>query len=101
MVPTFKRGDPALHDSWRQLEVGTQFGLLQECIVFGRTRAVVRAYLSPYQSGYVRDVADAHLVLHEFLAEVVHSGRCAWGFFGRPLEGLPPYLEAVARPPSA
>ena len=82
MVPVFKKGDAVLIDSWRLIEVETQMGLLQELLIFNRAVHCVRAYLSSFQSGYIRDVGDAHLVLHEVLSAVISDDRCAWGFMG-------------------
>ena len=56
----------------------TQLGLFQEGILFGRLKEPIRSYLTPGQSGYVRDVSDAHLLLHELQASVIGSGRCLW-----------------------
>ena len=78
MCPKYKGGLPLLADNWRQLEICSQFGLLQESIVVERVKPTVRPYVLQCQSGYVRDVADAHLLGHEFIAAALGQGRPLW-----------------------
>lgn len=78
MVPHFKAGSANVVDNWRQLEVQSQFGLLQQAVLYGRVEVRVRSFLTPGQSGYVRDVADAQLLLLELAAASEASSRPMW-----------------------
>jgi hypothetical protein len=82
MVPIYKKGPVSEVGSWRQLEVQTQLGLLQEGIIFCRVKLHVRRYICVGQSGYVRDVGDAHLLVHELAASAEQGGRSLWCFLG-------------------
>ena len=66
-----KAGDVGNVDNWRQLEVPSQLGLLQESVLATRAKGPVRAHLSQGQSGYIRDVSDPQMVLHEISATVI------------------------------
>ena len=61
-------------DSWRLIEVREQLALLQEGVVSQRLRGPLRVSVPPGQSGYVRDVADAHLLLHEVVTIRLRQG---------------------------
>ena len=78
MVPLFKCGEVFDVDSWRLLEVPVQMGLLQETVLANRVRPRMLQHLYPGQSGFLRDVSDPQLVLHEVLAVVRESLRSAW-----------------------
>ena len=62
--------------------VKSQMGLLQEGVIFHRVAPKVRATVTPGQSGYSRDVADAQLLLHELMAERKGLGLPLWSIFG-------------------
>ena len=81
-VPLHKKGDCSNNKSFRLIMVKCQLGLLQEGIVFARTSVQVRSSITPGQSGYMRDVADAHLLLHELVAERCALLLCLWAYFG-------------------
>jgi hypothetical protein len=81
-VPLFKSGLPSENKSYRLIMVKCQMGLLQEALVFERIVAKVRATVTPGQSGYCRDVGDAHLLLHELMAEAIGLGKPLWVVFG-------------------
>ena len=78
MCPKHKAGSLLNVDNWRQVEICLQLGLLQECLVVARFAEDVRNYILPCQSGYVRDVSDAHLVIHELCAEARGQHRALW-----------------------
>eukprot|EP00959_Pyramimonas_sp_CCMP1952_P154404 3230247-Pyramimonas_sp.AAC.1 len=77
-VPLRKACLPDLCESFRLLMVKTQFGFLQESLPCQRARSLVFLSLLPGQSGYVRDVGDAHLFLHEVGAQAQEQGRALW-----------------------
>eukprot|EP00959_Pyramimonas_sp_CCMP1952_P156556 3274147-Pyramimonas_sp.AAC.1 len=62
--------------------IKAQLGLLQEGVLCNRLRPIVRAAITPGQSGYIRDTGDAHLLLHELVAEAEHHGRPLIALFG-------------------
>ena len=68
VVPKFKAGFALSSASWRFLEIRAQIALLHEAVLIARLRPRHRAAVLPGQSGYVRDVGDAHLALHEITA---------------------------------
>eukprot|EP00973_Karenia_brevis_P042772 5919973-Karenia_brevis.AAC.1 len=74
MVALYKRGDIRLTTSFRLIMVKQQMGLIQECVLATRLAPVVRAALTPGQSGYVRGVEDPHLLLHEVVATALAQG---------------------------
>ena len=78
MNPKHKGGTVLDLDNWRQLEISSQFALLQECLVVSRLQSSVRTYMQPLQSGYVRDCSDAHLFIHELIAGAREQKRPAW-----------------------
>jgi hypothetical protein len=78
MCPKHKSGSLLLVDNWRQLEICSQFGLLQESLLVDRLKPVVRPYVEQCQSGYVRDVSDAHLLSHEMMASAMGQCRPIW-----------------------
>ena len=41
-------------------------------------KPILRCFLDPCQSGYVRDCSDAHLLVHETVANAKAEGRCVW-----------------------
>ena len=69
-------------ESFRLIMVKSQLGLLQEGVLFIRLRDIVRIKITPGQSGYLRDVADAHLLLHELSAAAIQDGRPLCAIFG-------------------
>ena len=81
-VPLLKKGPTTDRLSFRLIMVKAQMGLLQEGIIFRRLRYRVRASITPGQSGYVRDVGDAHLLLHECTAEAIGLNKPLWAVFG-------------------
>ena len=81
-VPLHKAGPPELGESFRLIMVKSQFGLLQESILCQRGKAKVQLSVLPGQSGYVRDVGDAHLLLHELASQAVFQGRALWAVSG-------------------
>ena len=38
----------------------------------------MKCFVDPCQSGYVRDCSDAHVLVHETLANAKSAGRCVW-----------------------
>ena len=68
--------------NFRLIMVKALFGLMQEGLVFQRLRSTIRSSLCPGQAGYIRDVADTHLLLHEVTAEFFNSGRPLWSAAG-------------------
>ncbi|CAE7247873.1 unnamed protein product [Symbiodinium sp. CCMP2592] len=74
VVPKHKQGLVISPDNWRFLEVRSQMGLLQEAVLINRIKPCLLRGIEPGQSGYVRDVSDAQLVLHELTAARRASG---------------------------
>ena len=63
-VPLFKKGAITASESFRLIMIKSQMGLLQEGLLFNRLSSQVRSSITPGQSGYIRDVGHAHLLLH-------------------------------------
>ena len=74
VVPKHKQGLIISPDNWRFLEVRSQMGLLQEAVLINRIKPCLLQNLEPGQSGYVRDVSDAQLLLHDLTAARRASG---------------------------
>ena len=62
--------------------IKSQLGLLQEGLIFGRLVGQIRNSITPGQSGYVRDVGDAHLLLQLIMAESIGLAKPCWVVFG-------------------
>eukprot|EP00439_Symbiodinium_sp_Y106_P079698 s436_g18.t1 len=74
VVPKHKQGLVISPDNWRFLEVRPQMGLLQEAVLINRIKPCCLQGIEPGQSGYVGDVSDAQLLLHELTAARRASG---------------------------
>ena len=74
VVPKHKQGLVISPDNWRFLEVRPQMGLLQEAVLINRIKPCCLQGIEPGQSGCVRDVSDAQLLLHELTAARRASG---------------------------
>ena len=81
-VPLHKKGSTDVYGNFRMIMVKCLFGLMQEGLFFQRLRSVIRANIRPGQSGYIRDVGDAHLLLHCTTAAFLHSRRTLWSVPG-------------------
>ena len=62
-------------ENFRRLWIRVQMGLLQEAVLAARIKPSICRALVAGQSGYVRDVADPHLILHELMATALQLGR--------------------------
>lgn len=82
MDTTHKNGPGSCITSFRLLTVRAQMGLLQEGVLASRLRPNINGHLCPGQSGYIRDVEDPMLALHELVAVLTHSGRMLWACLG-------------------
>ena len=81
-VTRHKAGPSDLGESFRLIVIKSQFGLLQEDLAFHRLRDCIRERVSQGQSGCIRDVGDAHLLLHEIMAVAVHDRRVVCAIHG-------------------
>ncbi len=81
-VPLYKKGLPEEATSYRLIMVKSQLGLLQEDLVHARLSSQVKGSITAGQSGYIRDVGDAHLLLHECMAEAIAVHKPIWAVFG-------------------
>lgn len=63
MVSLFKSGSRTAVNAWRQLEIGTQMGLLQEGVLATRARRHIWSRVSPGESGHWRDSGDSQFAL--------------------------------------
>ena len=79
--PAPQRGPVDLSSSFRLIMVKAQLGLIQESVVHRRLFGHLQDSVLPGQSGYVRDVGDAHLALHELAAAAAAQGRPLWVIF--------------------
>jgi hypothetical protein len=66
--PIFKKGAGDAIESYRRIWIRSQMGLLQEGTFSLMCKPDIVAALTRGQSGYVRDVADAHLLLDAILS---------------------------------
>ncbi|OLP92937.1 hypothetical protein AK812_SmicGene25199 [Symbiodinium microadriaticum] len=82
LCPVHKSGPANLAASFRLIFVKVQMGLLQEALLTQRWLTRTRAHIQPCQSGYVRGVEDAHLLLHEVSAEAIYQQRALWTVMG-------------------
>ena len=82
LCPIHKKGNPAEVDNFRLIFIKAQMGLLQEALLTQRWLGTVRQYVLPCQSGFVRGVEDAWLLLHETSAEAMSQGRPLWTVMG-------------------
>jgi hypothetical protein len=78
MDTAFKRGPGGLLSSYRLLTVRAQMGLLQEAVLATRIRPTIQQSLCPGQSGYIRDVEDPMLMLHELVSMMILMKRMLW-----------------------
>ena len=85
----YKSGPCAFPNSFRLLSVRVQMGLLQEAVLAARIKPQVRACLTTGQSGYVRDVEDPLLALHELLVAQSSLGRSLWICFADFVKAFP------------
>lgn len=68
-VPLFKRGDVDQYQSWRNIIINAQLGLLYERIYFWQFVARIRQHVGRLQSCYIHR-CDYHTVaLHELIAD--------------------------------
>ena len=89
VVPKHKQGFLALASNWRFLEVRSQIALLHESVFINRLRPLLTNALVPGQSGYVRDVSDAHLLLHEVVTTRLNMGLPTLPVFGDLAKAFP------------
>ena len=82
LCPVHKSGPANLAASFRLIFVKVQMGLLQEALLTQRWLTRTCAHIQPCQSGYVRGVEDAHLLLHEVSAEAIYQQRALWTVMG-------------------
>ena len=82
LCPIHKKGNPAEVENFRLIFIKAQMGLLQETLLTQRWLGAVRQYVLPCQSGFVRGVEDAWLLLHETCAEAASQGRPLWTVMG-------------------
>ena len=81
-VPLHKSGPSDSSESFRLIMIKCAFGLLQEGLVFQRLKSPIRSCISGGQSGYIRDVGDAHLLLHEVTSIFHATLRNLWCVMG-------------------
>ncbi|CAE7805313.1 unnamed protein product [Symbiodinium necroappetens] len=82
LCPVHKAGPACLASSFRLIFVKVQLGLMQEALLTQRWLTATRRFIQPCQSGYIRGVDDAHLLLHEVSAEALHQHRPLWFVLG-------------------
>ena len=82
LCPVHKTGPANLAASFRLIFVKTQLGLMQEALLTQRWLSTVRNHIQPCQSGYIRSIDDAHLLLHEACAEAMFQHRPLWFVMG-------------------
>ena len=82
LCPVHKSGPANLAASFRLIFVKVQMGLMQEALLTQRWLSRTRQHTLPCQSGYVRGVEDAHLLLHEICAEAILQRRALWFVMG-------------------
>ena len=66
--PIYKKGSAGTMEAFRRIWVRSQMGLLQEGLFSLSCKAQIVGSLTRGQSGYIRDVADAHLLLDGILS---------------------------------
>ena len=81
-VTRYKEGPPDEGESYRLIMVRAQLGLLQEGLLFQRLQGPLRDRITQGQSGYIRDVGDAHLLLHELTAAAIQARKTIIAVFG-------------------
>ena len=82
LCPVHKTGPANLAASFRLIFVKTQLGLMQEALLAQCWLSTVRNHIQPCQSGYIRSIDDAHLLLHEACAEAMFQHRPLWFVMG-------------------
>eukprot|EP00439_Symbiodinium_sp_Y106_P071520 s5564_g12.t2 len=82
LCPVHKAGPACLASSFRLIFVKAQLGLMQEALLAQRWLSATRRFIQPCQSGYIRGVDDAHLLLHEVSAEAILQHRPLWFVMG-------------------
>ena len=81
-VPLHKNGNPQHIPNYRLIMIKQQMGLLQETLLSQRLEPKVRSALTSGQSGYVRDVEDPIVLLHEICALRLAINLPTWTLMG-------------------
>ena len=82
LSPIHKKGNHADVLNFRLIFIKAQMGLIQEALLTKRWSCNVRNHVLPCQSGFVRGVEDAWLLLHETCAEAMEQKRPLWLVMG-------------------
>ena len=89
LLALFKKGAHDVETSYRFITIMQQHGLLQEHILAARVIDQMRASISMYQSGYMSDVSDPKLCLHELAAQYKAANRVLLAILGDLIKAFP------------